>query len=182
MTRRAERYRGVVRVHTPTVAEPAIVVIVDELAYLTSYELDPQLRKRTSAALALMLSQGRGPAVTVIGPCRTPARTSSPSRDLFTVRVGLRMIEADQTDMVLGKGARSGGAACELIPEEPAGVGYQLLDGHHHPTRVRAAWISDHDIDTLARAYPAPSLEAGADGAAVIDLTDQARDREGREP
>ena len=157
MTQQAERCRGRVRVHTPTVAEPAIVVIVDELAFLTSYELDPQLRKRANAALSLLLSQGRGPAVTVIGAMQDPRKDIVAFRDLFPVRVGLRMVEADQTDMVLGKGARNRGAACELIPDDLRGVGYQLLDGQQHPTRVRAAWTSDHDIEDLARTHPAPA-------------------------
>jgi S-DNA-T family DNA segregation ATPase FtsK/SpoIIIE len=180
MTQRAERCRGRVRVHTPTVEEPAILVIVDELAFLTSYELDPQLRKRASAALSLMLSQGRGPALTVIGAMQDPRKDIVAFRDLFPVRVGLRMVEAEQTDMVLGRGARNRGAACELIPEQLRGVGYQLLDGQQHPTRVRAAWVSDQAIDTLVRdlATPAPADEP----TTVIDLTDTAWDAQERRP
>jgi S-DNA-T family DNA segregation ATPase FtsK/SpoIIIE len=157
------------------------VVIVDELAFLTSYELDAQLRKRASAALSLLLSQGRDPAVTVIGAMQDPRKDIVAFRDLFPVRVALRMTEAEQTDMVLGKGARNRGAACELIPEDLAGVGYQLLDGHQHPTRVRAAWVSDHAIDALARDYPAAHRPrpASGDDPVVIDLTDKTR--EGRE-
>jgi S-DNA-T family DNA segregation ATPase FtsK/SpoIIIE len=80
---------------------------------------------------------------------------------------------------VLGKGARHRGAACELIPRALPGIGYQVLDGEQHPTRVRAAWISDHDIDTLAHSYPAnhPADEVPV----VIDLTDKTPDRKGRE-
>ena len=155
MIARAERLRGVVRVHTPTVDEPAIVVVVDELAYLTSYEPDAQLRKRATAALSLLLSQGRGPAVTVVAAMQDPRKDAVSFRDLFPVRVALRMVEAEQTDLVLGRGARNRGAACEQIPAALPGVGYQLLDGEPHPTRVRASWISDHDIDALARHYPA---------------------------
>jgi S-DNA-T family DNA segregation ATPase FtsK/SpoIIIE len=181
MTQRAERCRGLVRTHIPTVDEPAIVVIVDELAHLTSYEIDSQLRRRAGAALSLLLSQGRGPAVTVIAAMQDPRKDVVAFRDLFPVRVGLRMVEAEQTDMVLGKGARNRGAACELIPDALPGVGYQLLDGRQHPTRVRAAWISDEDIDAVARGYPA-AHRAAANAAVVIDLTDKAPDREGREP
>jgi hypothetical protein len=77
---------------------------------------------------------------------------------------------------VLGRGARNRGAACELIPRELAGVGYQLLDGDQHPTRVRASWISDEDIHALARDYPAPNRVTSDDSAsAVIDLTDKTR-------
>ena len=92
------------------------------------------------------------------------------------------MVEAEQTDLVLGRGARNRGAACEQIPAALPGVGYQLLDGEQHPTRVRASWISDDDIDALARHYPArPPAARHDEGPVVIDLTDKARDREGRE-
>jgi len=172
MCQRAERCRGRVRVHTPTVGEPAIVVVVDELAQLVSYEPDPQLRKRATAALSLLLSQGRGPAVTVIAAMQDPRKDIVSFRDLFPVRVGLRMVEAEQTDMVLGRGARHRGAACELIPAALPGVGYQLLDGQQHPTRVRAAWISDQAIDALVRDLaPPPANEP----TGVIDLTDKTR-------
>jgi S-DNA-T family DNA segregation ATPase FtsK/SpoIIIE len=176
---RANRLRGLVRVHTPTVAEPAIVVLVDELAQLSSYEPDAQLRRRATAALSLLLSQGRGPAVTVIAAMQDPRKDIVAFRDLFPVRLALRMVEPEQTDMVLGKGARNRGAACELIPRALPGIGYQVLDGEQHPTRVRAAWISDHDIDTLAHTYPAnhPADEVPV----VIDLTDKTPDRKGRE-
>ena len=113
---RANRLRGRVRVHTPTVDEPAIVVVVDELAQLVSYEPDAQLRRRATAALSLLLSQGRAPAVTVIAAMQDPRKDIVTFRDLFPVRLALRMVEAEQTDMVLGKGTRARGAACELIP------------------------------------------------------------------
>jgi DNA segregation ATPase FtsK/SpoIIIE, S-DNA-T family len=163
MVDRASRLRGVVRVHTPTVEEPAIVVVVDELAQLTSYEPDPKLRRRAIQALSLLLSQGRGPAVTVIAAMQDPRKDVVEFRDLFPVRVALRMVEADQANLVLGRGARARGAACELIPRALPGVGYQLLDGEQHPTRVRASWMSDAAIEALARDYPAPRLDLDDD-------------------
>jgi S-DNA-T family DNA segregation ATPase FtsK/SpoIIIE len=181
MAQRAERLRGVVRVHTATVEEPAIVVLVDELAQLVSYEPDAKLRHRATAALSLLLSQGRGPAFTVIAAMQDPRKDIVAFRDLFPVRLALRMVETDQTDMVLGRGARNRGAACELIPRSLPGIGYQLLDGEQHPTRVRASWLSDTDIDQLAHTYKARSGAGGGDGVAVIDLTERAPDREGRE-
>jgi S-DNA-T family DNA segregation ATPase FtsK/SpoIIIE len=177
MSQRAERLRGVVRVHTATVSEPAIVVLVDELAQLVSYEPDAKLRHRATSALSLLLSQGRGPGFTVIAAMQDPRKDIVTFRDLFPVRLALRMVETDQTDMVLGRGARNRGAACELIPRSLPGVGYQLLDGEQHPTRVRASWLSDSDIEDLGRTYKAGSGVAG-DGLAVIDLTERAPDRE----
>jgi hypothetical protein len=46
------------------------------------------------------------------------------------------------------------------------------LDGHRHPTRVRAAWVTDDDITATAERYPA---RAGA----VTDLDPQPIDDQG---
>jgi DNA segregation ATPase FtsK/SpoIIIE, S-DNA-T family len=181
MAQRAERLRGVVRVHTPTVDEPAIVVLVDELAQLVSYEPELQLRRRATGALSLLLSQGRGPGFPVIAAMQDPRKDIVTFRDLFPVRLALRMVDTDQTDMVLGRGARNRGAACELIPRSLPGVGYQLLDGEQHPTRVRASWLSDNDIEHLAHTYK-PGGAVGGDGLVVIDLTARVPDRKRQEP
>ena len=49
MQRRANRYAGRQREHTPTADEPFVVVVVDEVAFLTAYQADRKLRERTSA-------------------------------------------------------------------------------------------------------------------------------------
>ncbi len=57
--------------------------------------------------------------------------------------------------MVLGDGARDRGAACELIPADPAtgaGVAFVRLESDPDPVRVRAGWITDFDIRALADA------------------------------
>ncbi|MEO3876756.1 FtsK/SpoIIIE domain-containing protein [Nonomuraea sp. B12E4] len=52
MQKRAARFAGLQRSHTPTVDDPFILVVVDEVAFLTAYQSDRQLRQRISAALA----------------------------------------------------------------------------------------------------------------------------------
>jgi S-DNA-T family DNA segregation ATPase FtsK/SpoIIIE len=156
------------------------VVVVDELAQLVSYEPDLQLRRRATSTLSLLLSQGRGPGFTVMAAMQDPRKDIVTFRDLFPVRLALRMVETDQTDMVLGRGARNRGAACELIPRSLPGIGYQLLDGEQHPTRVRASWLGDTDIEHLAYTYKARSGLGGGDSPVVIDLTEPASDREGQ--
>jgi len=68
-------------------------------------------------------------------------------------------------DMVLGDGARDRGAACELIPTDPAtgaGVAYVRLEGDPDPVRTRAGWVSDADIRTLAaECMPEPVAPVG---------------------
>ena len=65
----------------------------------------------------------------------------------------MRLDEPEQTDMVLGDGARDRGAACELISTDPAtgaGVAFVRLEADPDPVRVRAGWVSDADIWAMA--------------------------------
>jgi S-DNA-T family DNA segregation ATPase FtsK/SpoIIIE len=146
--------RGRFRRHEPSIAEPLLVVVVDELAALTAYCPDSGLRKRMGQALSLLLSQGRGVGVLVVGALQDPRKDVLPFRDLFPTRIGLRLTEKSQADMVLGDGARDRGAACDLIPESLPGVGYIVIDGMREPVRVRAGHVTDQDIATMAEQYP----------------------------
>jgi DNA segregation ATPase FtsK/SpoIIIE, S-DNA-T family len=149
MRRRQRVLRGVARLHTPTSAEPLIVVVIDELASLTSYLVDKDAKRRIAAALALLLSQGRAAGVTVIGSVQDP-REIADLRDLFTTRVGLRMTDAAQVALVFGSGAHDRGVRCEQIPENLPGVGYVALEGVREPVRVRFTHVQDTDLVLLA--------------------------------
>ena len=50
---------GSQRDHTPTVEFPFVVIIVDEVAFLTAYHPDKSLRERIKADLATLTTQGR---------------------------------------------------------------------------------------------------------------------------
>ncbi len=150
MRGRADRLSGVDRTHVPTPAEPLIVVVIDEIASLTAYVTDPALKRRLAAALAVLLSQGRAPGVVVVGAVQDPRKEVLPLRDLFPVRVVLRMTEPGQVDLVLGSGARDRGAHADLIPAGLPGVGYVLTDGDPTPVKVRAAFVTDTEIRHLA--------------------------------
>lgn len=153
MRQRAARLRGVGRQHTPTVDEPLIVLVVDELAALTAYITDRKVRDRIREALSLLLSQGRAVGVHVVAALQDPRKEVLPARDLFPTRIALRLTEAEQCDMVLGDGARDRGAACDQIPESTPGVGHVVLDGVREPVRVRFSYLSDSDIRQLGRDY-----------------------------
>ncbi len=60
MQARARRFAGKQRDHTPTPEHPFVVVLVDEIAFLTAHQADRKLRDRTLAALATLTTQGRG--------------------------------------------------------------------------------------------------------------------------
>jgi DNA segregation ATPase FtsK/SpoIIIE, S-DNA-T family len=158
MQRRAARFAGNQRDHTPTIADPFTVILVDEVAFLTAYQPDRKLRDRIMNALATLTTQGRAVGYCVVAALQDPRKDVLTIRNLFPDRIAMRLDEPEQTDMVLGDGARDRGAACELISSNPAtgaGVAFVRIEADPDPVRVRAGWVSDTDIADLAAAcYP----------------------------
>lgn len=174
---RAARLRGRTRQHTPTVEEPLLVLVVDELAALTAYLGDRKLKERIRTALPLLLSQGRAVGVHVLAAIQDPRKEVLPFRDLFPTRIGLRLSEASQVDLVLGDGMRERGALCDRIPQTMPGIGYVVLDGDPTPVRVRFSYLDDDDITDLARTYGRLRV---IDGDTIPDNTgDSGRDEAG---
>jgi DNA segregation ATPase FtsK/SpoIIIE, S-DNA-T family len=160
---RADAMRGRSRQHQPTTRDPFVVLVVDELAFLTAYMPDRALTKRLASALSVVLSQGRAAGLCVLAAVQDPRKEIVNMRDLFPTRIALRMTEADQVDMVLGDGTHNRGALCERIPERSPGLGYVVLDGRAEPVRVRAAYLADEDITTLCERFaPHPSTTTAA--------------------
>ena len=128
---------------------------MDELAFLTAYQPERDLRKRAEAAIATLTSQGRSVGVCVVGALQDPRKDVISLRNLFSTRIALRLDESDQVDMVLGDGARDRGALADQISPTPwtgAGVGYVRLEASPDPVRVRAAYVTDDDICAMAAA------------------------------
>ena len=162
MQARAERFAGKQRDHTPTTEYPFVVVLVDEVAFLTAYQADRKLRERTLAALATLTTQGRAAGYCVVAALQDPRKEVLSIRNLFPDKLALRLDEPAQVDMVLGDGARDRGAFCDEISSDPAtgaGVAYVRLEAAPDPVRVRAAFVSDEDIRAMIAAR-APDLPA----------------------
>jgi DNA segregation ATPase FtsK/SpoIIIE, S-DNA-T family len=153
MQERAQRLRGHTRLHKPSVGEPLIVLIVDEIASLTAYIGDRKVRAEAEQLLGLLLSQGRAVGVSVIAAVQDPSKDVLPIRQLYSVRIGMRMTESSQTTMVLGAAARDAGAVCDQISTTAPGVGYVCQDGTAEPVRVRAFHVTDADIDYLTAQF-----------------------------
>jgi S-DNA-T family DNA segregation ATPase FtsK/SpoIIIE len=152
MQERAGRFAGRQRDHTPTIEYPFTVVLVDEVAFLTAYQADRKLRERTLAALATLTTQGRAVGYCVVAALQDPRKEVLNIRNLFPDKIALRLDEPSQVDMVLGDGARDRGARCEEISSDPltgAGVGFIRLEASPDPVRVRAAFVSDTDIQAM---------------------------------
>jgi DNA segregation ATPase FtsK/SpoIIIE, S-DNA-T family len=150
---RAAQFGGITRTFTPSIMFPFLVVLVDEMAFITAYQPDRDLRRRAEAAIATLTSQGRSVGVCVVGALQDPRKDVISLRNLFPTRVALRLDESDQVDMVLGDGARDRGALADEISPLPltgAGVGYVRLEASPDPVRVRAAFVSDADIREMA--------------------------------
>ncbi|WP_176552463.1 FtsK/SpoIIIE domain-containing protein [Mycobacterium kansasii] len=163
MLARAQRLRGTTRCHRPTRAEPHIVLLVDELATLTTYA-DRKQRAEVDQLLGLWLAQGRAVGVSVIAAVQDPSKDVVALRQLFPVRVGLRMTEATQTAMILSTSAHQQGARCEEIPDTTPGVGYVLTEGNTAVARVRAFHVTDSDIAWLAANFAPPACRGSNQG------------------
>lgn len=159
MRRRQATLRGHTRLHAPTVAEPLIVVVIDELASLTAYVVDRDAKRRITAALSLLLSQGRAVGVSVVGAVQDPRKDVISMRDLFPTRILLRVTEPEHVALTLGQGARDRGARADLIDESTPGVAYIGQDGMSEPVRVRFTHVTDHHIAALTQRFaPRPLL------------------------
>ncbi|GAA2674330.1 FtsK/SpoIIIE domain-containing protein [Nonomuraea recticatena] len=156
MQERAGRFAGVQRDHVPTVQDPFVLVVVDEIAFLTAYQSDRALRQRISAALATLTTQGRAVGVGVLAALQDPRKDVITIRNLFPDKIALRLDESEQVDMVLGDGARDRGALADHIspiPHQGAGVAYIRLESSPDPIRARAAYVSDEDIRYMAALF-----------------------------
>ena len=167
MQDRARRFAGRQRDHTPTLQDPFTVVLVDEVAFLTAYQPDRNLKTRIMSALATLTTQGRAVGYCVVAALQDPRKDVLTIRNLFPDRIAMRLDEPEQVDMVLGDGARDRGAACELISPDPAigaGVAFVRLESDPDPVRARAGWVTDADIRDLAEPVHRGSGRLGGGG------------------
>ena len=167
MQTRAAAFAGKHREHTPSIAHPFTVILVDEVAFLTAYLPDKQLREQIKAALATLTTQGRAVGFCVIAALQDPRKEVMSIRNLFPDRIAMRLDEPEQVDMVLGDGARDRGATADLISANPAtgaGVAFVRMGDDPDPVRVRAGWVTDTDIRAMTTAYAWDELDPEKDG------------------
>ncbi len=153
---RAEQLAGRVRLHTPTPAEPLVLVLVDELASLVAYVPDREVLRRAEMALSRLLSVGRAVGFFVHAYVQDPRKETVRMRHLFQQTVALRLREREEVAMLLGDGAIRAGAACHRISPLTPGVGYVLAE-EGRLTRVRAALVTDDVIRHAAARWRPPT-------------------------
>jgi S-DNA-T family DNA segregation ATPase FtsK/SpoIIIE len=164
---RQAKLRGWTRLLKPSIDDPFLVIVIDELVSLTGYVTDRETKKRIAASLSLLLSQGRAVGITVVGAVSDPGKDVLPIRDLFPTRLCLRVTEDDQVRMVLSDGAWKRGARCDQISDSLPGVGFALVDGVTEPVRLRIGHYSDERVTELVDTY--------APGSTVQDTTQAER-------
>lgn len=151
MARRLATMQGNSRLHVPTTDEPLYVVVIDELAALTAYVADRKLKDRINNSLSVLLTQGRAPGVLVVACLQDPRKEVVPQRGLFPIRIGMRLNEVTETDLIMGQGARERGAACHRIAKSMPGTAYVLVDDQPEAIRLRFPWISDEEVRDIGR-------------------------------
>lgn len=175
----------------PSVAEPLIICVIDEILSLLVFA-DADTRKRIEAALGKLLTQGRAPGIVIVGATQNPRKEMLKLRDEFNCRVCLAVAADTHPDMALGPGSRDRGARCDdplVIPKTLQGVGFVHIDGERELARVRACYPTDKDIIWLADTYGPRTTPAGfakavlegrGDGAGIPMTVKQAADLNAR--
>lgn len=129
---------------------PLNLLVVDEIGALLAYG-DGATARNLRRQLAIVGSQGRATGHSMLAMVQEPTKDTVPIRELFTTRICLRVTSAAHVDMVLGENARLRGAIADEIPntDDTAGIGFVVRQRTRVPLRVRAAYVTDTEIDQL---------------------------------
>jgi S-DNA-T family DNA segregation ATPase FtsK/SpoIIIE len=151
MDRRGNQMAGTARAHKPAADNPLLVLLIDELAGLTAYMTDANLKKQVAGSLSRILTKGRGLGIVVVAFMQDPRKEILPMRGLFTQTIALRLRSRDEVAMVLGDGLADAAPAHRISPNEP-GTGY-VIDEDGQVTKVRADFWTDDQISSVAKKY-----------------------------
>ena len=151
-----------VRAHVPTIAEPAHVLIVDELL-----ELNDLMKEGKKGALGRLQRLGRAGGFSVIAATQlSRAADLNPQiRDLFAQRLVFRVPSREAVETALGSGNGWGDKApAHRIKPAEKGVGWIVdFDGKTgdaaDAVRFRSVWIDDDQTKDIA----AGQLPAGTE-------------------
>ncbi|ASR37964.1 cell division protein FtsK [Prauserella marina] len=129
---------------------PLNLLILDEIGALLAYG-DSSISRNLRKQLAIVGSQGRATGHAMVALVQEPTKDTVPIRELFTIRICLRVTSAAHVDMVLGENARLRGAIADEIPntDTTAGIGYVIRQHTRTPLRIRAAYVNDTEIQHL---------------------------------
>lgn len=128
------------------------VLMLDELGAITTHP-DPAVRARAERALYIVATQGRKTAHSLCAATQHPDAKVLPTsiRGQFTRRLGLRVNDARESEMIMGHNR------CDLraIPHTHQGRGWWQGDGA--AVQLRTPGLYDHDLSWLLRGGPGES-------------------------
>ncbi len=141
-----------VDVHTPTVAEPLIVIVIDELAQILTVRTK-SISNDITTTLEWLLRQGAAAGVVVVAGTQDPRVEVVKMRSYFPAKVCFRVADSGHPDLVLGAGARAKGATADEIPAAAKGMAFVFVDGDPKPVRVQVAKVDRAAVARLAVDY-----------------------------
>lgn len=155
---------GLRKLEAPTRENPLNIIVIDELAELMNSPASGEVEALTSSINRL----GRAQGYVIVACTQEPKVSVIPNRSTYPQAIALRLREANQTDMTLGRGARAAGAVADMIPKAHPGIGYVVTETHPDPVRVRAAFIDDNMLPGIVAMLRGP-LDAPPIGNPVGD-------------
>ncbi|MFG1610749.1 FtsK/SpoIIIE domain-containing protein [Actinoplanes sp. NPDC049265] len=152
------------RVWKPTLAAPALVIVIDEYAELV--DTAPEAVGYADS----IGRRGRAVAVDLLAATQRPTQKAMGGgalRSQMSVRVCLRVRERRDVDLILDKGMLATGWHAHTL--DAPGKFYVLADGHNQPRRARAYLVTDDDLRTTTARYADQRPELDALSRAAID-------------
>src|SRR5437764_4950986 len=122
LNERNKLIQGNARKIEPSQDMPLVVIVIDELAYLSALVPDKKLRDRAQAAIGTILLLGRATGYCLTACTQDVRKEVIGFRDYFPTKVALGM-PSPMVDLCLGSGAWEGGAKAEQMPLREAGAG-----------------------------------------------------------
>ncbi|MET9030499.1 FtsK/SpoIIIE domain-containing protein [Nocardia sp. NPDC004168] len=157
--------------HVITTGAPMYHLIIDEIAELLD---DPKTRTDFLRVLVSIARLGRALGVSISGYTQLAnKKILDMLRDLFQIRIGMRLSSPEQMVMVYGDHhAAERGADNTNIPDKgSAGIAYVFDDSSSQIVRVRAYFVSDENLAWAAQTYPPyphPHVQEAAAQAAAV--------------
>lgn len=149
VTRRQNKYRGVVRMITPDM-EPRLLLMLDEAAELTvGIGKAKSDAVEATALLDSILRRGRSCGVVVVALTQDPRVQSMPLRPRFPQRLALRLNSEAESRMALGDAAIDNGATPWLIPADRPGTCWYADMDTGAVQFFRAPYVDDTTLRTL---------------------------------
>ena len=135
---------------TKTDELPAIMLVIDELAYFSVTAGTKDTQEAFIRLVRDLVARGRAAGIIVVAATQRPSADIIPTslRDLFAFRLAFRCTTDSSSDIILGVGWAKEGYSAKRIAPEDRGVGWLLAEGGL-PRRIKTAYLSDEDIQIL---------------------------------